>query len=72
MCSIVHELTQSIKKPKLFWISAAAPLTSVILSTLLVFLLRAKFPGISVVRIDILKLQICTLKLIPLSREYFI
>lgn len=39
----------SIKKPKLFWISAAAPLTSVILSTLLVFLLRAKFPGISVI-----------------------
>ncbi|CAK9310468.1 unnamed protein product [Citrullus colocynthis] len=39
----------SIKKPKLFWISAAAPLTSVILSTLLVFSLRAKFPGISVI-----------------------
>ncbi|XP_022992190.1 probable sulfate transporter 3.4 [Cucurbita maxima] len=39
----------SIKKPKLFWISAAAPLTSVILSTLLVFLLREKAPGISVI-----------------------
>ncbi|XP_023000335.1 probable sulfate transporter 3.4 [Cucurbita maxima] len=39
----------SIKKPKLFWISAAAPLTSVILSTILVFLLREKVPGISVI-----------------------
>ncbi|KAH7511892.1 hypothetical protein FEM48_Zijuj12G0031200 [Ziziphus jujuba var. spinosa] len=33
----------SLKKPKLFWISAAAPLTSVIVSTLLVFLLKSKF-----------------------------
>ncbi|XP_022143674.1 probable sulfate transporter 3.4 [Momordica charantia] len=39
----------SIKKPKLFWISAAAPLTSVILSTLLVFLLRTKVPRIAVI-----------------------
>lgn len=31
----------SSKKPRLFWISAAAPLTSVILSTLLVFCLRS-------------------------------
>ncbi|KAK9706045.1 hypothetical protein RND81_07G101100 [Saponaria officinalis] len=31
----------SIKKPKLFWISAAAPLTSVIISTLLVFCLKS-------------------------------
>lgn len=30
----------SVKKPKLFWISAAAPLTSVILATLLVFFFR--------------------------------
>ncbi|XP_042480045.1 probable sulfate transporter 3.4 [Macadamia integrifolia] len=30
----------SMRKPKLFWVAAAAPLTSVILSTLLVFFLR--------------------------------
>lgn len=65
ICSIIHELKQSIKKPKLFWISAAAPLTSVILSTLLVFLLRTKVPRIAVVRTDIIKLQIGTPKLIP-------
>ncbi|XP_052180775.1 probable sulfate transporter 3.4 [Diospyros lotus] len=39
----------SMKKPKLFWISAAAPLTSVILSTLIVFLLRSKLHGISTI-----------------------
>ncbi|KAH7866853.1 hypothetical protein Vadar_025826 [Vaccinium darrowii] len=32
----------SMRKPKLFWISAAAPLTSVILSTLIMYLLRSK------------------------------
>ncbi|KAM6585834.1 hypothetical protein CsatB_012836 [Cannabis sativa] len=37
----------SMKWPKLFWLSAAAPLTSVILSTLLVFLLKSKSPHIS-------------------------
>ncbi|KAG8497082.1 hypothetical protein CXB51_008324 [Gossypium anomalum] len=39
----------SMKKPKLFWISAAAPLTSVILSTLLVFLIKSKVHGISII-----------------------
>nr|CBK55654.1 sulphate transporter [Astragalus racemosus] len=39
----------SLRKPKLFWVSAAAPLTSVILSTLLVFLLRHKAHKISVI-----------------------
>lgn len=39
----------SMRKPKLFWISAAAPLTSVILSTLIVFLLRSKSPHISII-----------------------
>ncbi|XP_073223427.1 probable sulfate transporter 3.4 [Cicer arietinum] len=39
----------SSKKPKLFWVSAAAPLTSVILSTLLVFLLRNKTQHISII-----------------------
>ncbi|XP_068302833.1 probable sulfate transporter 3.4 [Pyrus communis] len=36
-------------KPKLFWVAAAAPLTSVIISTLLVFLLHSKAPRISVI-----------------------
>ncbi|CAL0322029.1 unnamed protein product [Lupinus luteus] len=39
----------SLKKPKLFWVSAAAPLTSVILSTILVFLLRNKTNAIAVI-----------------------
>ncbi|CAL5443987.1 unnamed protein product [Camellia sinensis] len=39
----------SMKKPKLFWISAAAPLTSVLLSTLIVFLLQSKTQGISII-----------------------
>ncbi|KAJ9688478.1 hypothetical protein PVL29_014242 [Vitis rotundifolia] len=37
----------SLKRPKLFWISAAAPLTSVILSTLLVYLLKSELHGVS-------------------------
>ncbi|XVF25017.1 hypothetical protein REPUB_Repub13aG0178000 [Reevesia pubescens] len=37
----------SMRKPKLFWISAAAPLASVILSTLLVFCIKSKAHGIS-------------------------
>ncbi|RVW47596.1 putative sulfate transporter 3.4 [Vitis vinifera] len=39
----------SLKRPKLFWISAAAPLTSVILSTLLVYLLKSELHGVSVI-----------------------
>ncbi|XP_004506859.1 probable sulfate transporter 3.4 [Cicer arietinum] len=39
----------SLKKPKLFWISAAAPLTSVILSTLLVFSMRNKIHKIAII-----------------------
>ncbi|KAE8667204.1 putative sulfate transporter 3.4 [Hibiscus syriacus] len=39
----------SIKKPKLFWVSAGAPLVSVILSTLLVFAFKAQHHGISVI-----------------------
>ncbi|KAB5563936.1 hypothetical protein DKX38_003990 [Salix brachista] len=46
---IFTELTQSMKRPKLFWVSAAAPLTSVILSTLLVFCLKLKSHKISVI-----------------------
>lgn len=39
----------SMKKPKLFWVSAGAPLLSVIVSTLLVFVFRAERHGISVI-----------------------
>ncbi|KAG5104119.1 hypothetical protein JHK82_041089 [Glycine max] len=44
-----ESLQQSLRKPKLFWVSAAAPLTSVILSTILVFLLRNTTHQISVI-----------------------
>ncbi|CAF2078531.1 hypothetical protein HID58_043988 [Brassica napus] len=37
----------SMRKPKLFWISAASPLASVVISTLLVFLIRNKTQAIS-------------------------
>ncbi|KAI3731572.1 hypothetical protein L1987_62761 [Smallanthus sonchifolius] len=39
----------SIKKPKLFWISAGAPLLSVVLSTIIVFVSKAEHHGISVI-----------------------
>lgn len=39
----------SSRNPKHFWVSAAAPLTSVILSTLLVFLLKSKIHGIATI-----------------------
>ncbi|GFY96376.1 sulfate transporter 91 [Actinidia rufa] len=39
----------SMRKPKLFWVSAGAPLASVILSTLLVFAFKAQHHGISVI-----------------------
>nr|DAD44730.1 TPA_asm: hypothetical protein HUJ06_002960 [Nelumbo nucifera] len=39
----------STRKPKLFWVSAAAPLTSVILSTIIVFAFRAHIHGISTI-----------------------
>ncbi|KAA8532568.1 hypothetical protein F0562_032616 [Nyssa sinensis] len=39
----------SMRKPKLFWVSAGAPLVSVIISTLLVFAFKAQHHGISVI-----------------------
>ncbi|KAJ7962968.1 putative Sulfate transporter [Quillaja saponaria] len=50
ICFLAFLLTTrhiSMKKPKLFWISAAAPLTSVIISTIIVFLIRHKAHGIA-------------------------
>lgn len=48
--NILGLIGQSMRKPKLFWVSAAAPLASVIVSTLIVFCLQSKAHGISVVR----------------------
>ncbi|KMZ71616.1 putative sulfate transporter 3.4 [Zostera marina] len=39
----------SMVKPKFFWVSAAAPLTSVILSTMFVYLLKADKHGIKII-----------------------
>ncbi|GER48370.1 sulfate transporter [Striga asiatica] len=39
----------SMRKPKLFWISAAAPLASVVLSTILVVCLKSKVPDIKTI-----------------------
>ncbi|XP_019421615.1 PREDICTED: probable sulfate transporter 3.3 isoform X1 [Lupinus angustifolius] len=39
----------SMRKPKLFWVSAGAPLVSVIISTLLVFAIKGQKHGISVI-----------------------
>ncbi|KAL7152488.1 hypothetical protein ABFS83_04G100800 [Erythranthe nasuta] len=39
----------SMKKPKLFWISAAAPLASVVLSTILVICIKSKYQGIQTI-----------------------
>ncbi|KAI5387116.1 putative sulfate transporter 3.3, variant 2 [Lathyrus oleraceus] len=39
----------SIRKPKLFWVSAGAPLMCVIISTLLAFAIKAQNHGISVI-----------------------
>ncbi|XP_059317375.1 probable sulfate transporter 3.3 [Lycium ferocissimum] len=39
----------SMRKPKLFWVSAGAPLLSVILSTLIVFAMKGQKHGISII-----------------------
>ncbi|KAL5729339.1 putative sulfate transporter 3.4 [Ranunculus cassubicifolius] len=39
----------SIKKPNLFWVSAAAPLTSVLVSTLIIFIFKTHIKGISTI-----------------------
>lgn len=40
---------QGMKRPKLFWVSAGAPLVSVVISTLLVFAFKAQHHGIGIV-----------------------
>ncbi|KAK6122348.1 hypothetical protein DH2020_043968 [Rehmannia glutinosa] len=49
LTSVFHNTHESIRKPKLFWVSAGAPLVSVILSTLLVFAFKAQNHGITVI-----------------------
>ncbi|KAK2965406.1 hypothetical protein RJ640_001483 [Escallonia rubra] len=49
MSSVFHNTKESMRKPRLFWVSAGAPLASVILSTVLVFALKAQHHGISVI-----------------------
>lgn len=46
---------QSKKKPRFFWISAMAPLTSVILGSVLVYLTHAEKHGVQVVSTPILE-----------------
>ncbi|KVH94356.1 STAS domain-containing protein [Cynara cardunculus var. scolymus] len=47
--SVFTQTHQSTKRPKLFWISAMAPLTSVILGSLLVYLTHAEKHGVQVI-----------------------
>ncbi|CAH2053583.1 unnamed protein product [Thlaspi arvense] len=47
MSSVINNRSESMRKPKLFWISAASPLASVVISTLLVYLIRSKTHSIS-------------------------
>uniref|UniRef100_A0A6N2MXI8 STAS domain-containing protein n=1 Tax=Salix viminalis TaxID=40686 RepID=A0A6N2MXI8_SALVM len=49
LSSVFHHTNESMKKPRLFWVSAGAPLVSVILSTILVFAFKAQRQGISAI-----------------------
>lgn len=48
-----NKYVQSIRKPKLFWVSAGAPLVSVIISTVLSSVIKAQLHGISVVTLSL-------------------
>lgn len=50
-------IKQSKRRPKFFWVSAAAPLTSVILGSVLVYLTHAENHGVQVVGSLLLSLQ---------------
>ncbi|KAG5537658.1 hypothetical protein RHGRI_024938 [Rhododendron griersonianum] len=52
LSSVITHRNESRRKPELFWVSAAAPLTSVIFSTLIVYLFRSNVHGIPTVRYD--------------------
>ncbi|KAK6148877.1 hypothetical protein DH2020_016402 [Rehmannia glutinosa] len=49
LSSVFHHKDESMRKPKLFWVSAAAPLASVVLSTILVVCLKSEVPGIKTI-----------------------
>ncbi|CAN1317417.1 Probable sulfate transporter 3.4 [Linum perenne] len=46
--SVFHNRDQSMKNPKLFWVSAAAPLTSVVAATLASFIFSSKLHGVKI------------------------
>ncbi|CAN1317418.1 Probable sulfate transporter 3.4 [Linum perenne] len=47
--SVFHNRDQSMKNPKLFWVSAAAPLTSVVAATLASFIFSSKLHGVKII-----------------------
>ncbi|MQL74246.1 hypothetical protein Taro_006596 [Colocasia esculenta] len=49
MLSVFKHKTESLRRPKLFWVSAAAPLASVILSTLVVYIFKAQKHGVQTI-----------------------
>ncbi|PKA46797.1 putative sulfate transporter 3.4 [Apostasia shenzhenica] len=49
MLSVFKNREEGLRRPKLFWVSAAAPLTSVILSTVIVFSFKAQNQGINTI-----------------------
>ncbi|GFP99675.1 probable sulfate transporter 3.4 [Phtheirospermum japonicum] len=49
LSSVFHHKNESMRKPRLFWISAAAPLTSVVLSTILIVCLKSKLHNIQTI-----------------------
>ncbi|PKU78948.1 probable sulfate transporter 3.4 [Dendrobium catenatum] len=49
LCFLLITRHIGLRRPKLFWVSAAAPLTSVILSTIIVFVLKGHSHGIQTI-----------------------
>ncbi|MED6112310.1 putative sulfate transporter 3.3 [Stylosanthes scabra] len=49
LSSVFGNVHESIRKPKYFWVSAGAPLLSVIIATVILFILRGRQHGISVI-----------------------
>lgn len=50
---VLIDMEQGKKNKRLFWVPAIAPLISVVLSTLLVFITRADKEGVAIVSIQI-------------------
>lgn len=57
--SLVCVVVQSKKRPRFFWVSAMAPLTSVILGSLLVYFTHAEKHGVEVVSISFSCYYLC-------------